>query len=206
MEGRTLAWTGTGSGAANVSILAVNRKHRWYNLGMLLTPDLRVGAAYDVSPDLLAERGIEGLLIDMDDTILASDNDALAPRYRSWFDGLLDRGLRVVILSNGERRRTLALGESLGVTALPLVGKPFRFAFRRGLKHLGTAPGATAMIGDQLFTDILGANLAGVFSILVDPLTAGGLPHTRWARRLEQRILARHRQAERGSRGRSLYR
>ena len=189
-----------------MTILAVNPNDRCYTLGMLFTPDLRVNAAYEVGPDLLAERGIEGLLIDMDDTVLPSRADTVAPRYRSWIEHLLTRGLRLVIFSNGERGRTLALGKSLGVTALPLVGKPFRFAFRRGLAHLGTPATATAMIGDQLFTDILGANLAGVTSILVEPLSSGGLPHTRWARRLEGRILAHHQQSERGPHGRSIYR
>lgn len=188
-----------------MTILAVTTRNRCYTLEVL-TPDLRVGAAHEVGVELLAECGIEGVLIDMDDTLLPSNADTVAPRYRSWIEGLLACGLKMLIFSNGERKRTLRVGESLGVAAIPLVGKPFRFAFRRGLDRLGTEPAATAMIGDQLFTDILGANLAGITSILVEPLSPGGLPHTRWARRLEGRILARHPQTERGSRGRSIHR
>jgi predicted HAD superfamily phosphohydrolase YqeG len=69
----------------------------------------------------LTAHGIEGLLIDMDDTLLPSKADEIQPRYRRWFDDLRARGLKVVIFSNGERRRTLSLGQSLGVVALPLV-------------------------------------------------------------------------------------
>jgi HAD superfamily phosphatase (TIGR01668 family) len=163
-------------------------------------------AVADVPIDQLVDRGIAGVLIDMDDTLLPSHADALDPRSQRWFDRLRDRGIGAVILSNGEVRRTRAIGAQLGVVALPLAGKPFRIAFRRGLEHLGTEPAATAMIGDQLFTDVLGANLAGITSILVRPLSAGGLPHTRWARKLERRILARHEQEERGSRGRTIHR
>jgi hypothetical protein len=77
------------------------------------------------------------------------------------------------------------------VEGLALVGKPFSFAFARGLRRLKMSPSETAMVGDQLFTDVLGANLAGILSILVRPLTAGLLPHTRLTRRLEDLILKR---------------
>ncbi len=174
---------------------------------MLLRPDLMVSAAHEVDPDMLSLQGIEGVLVDLDDTLLPSNSDRLAQPYRNWLDRLEANGIGVVILSNGERRRVTALSDALGVPALPLVGKPFRFAFRRGLQLLGTQPQATAMIGDQLFTDILGANLSGVHSILVSPLTPGKLPHTRVARHIERWVLrAQKQRPEGGARGRTFHR
>jgi uncharacterized protein len=156
----------------------------------MVRPDLRVNSVCDVTPALLAELGVRGVLVDLDDTLVASNADAPTAEVESWLREVLRSGLRVAILSNGERSRVRHLAERLGVPAFALVGKPFSFAFRRGLAALGTPPAATAMVGDQLFTDMLGANLAGLTSILVQPLTPGKLLHTRAARRLERLILA----------------
>lgn len=143
-----------------------------------------------MTPALLERLGVRGVLVDLDDTLIASDADVLGAEAEAWLDEVRSEGIAVVILSNGERSRVRLLGERLGVPAFALVGKPFAFAFRKGLDALGTPREATAMVGDQLFTDVLGANCAGITSILVRPLTPGKLPHTRVARRLERLILS----------------
>jgi HAD superfamily phosphatase (TIGR01668 family) len=99
-------------------------------------------------------------------------------------------GIAVALLSNGTRVRVAALGVDLGVPAFALSGKPFGFAFRRGLRALGSDARHTAMVGDQLFTDVLGANCAGLISILVTPLSPGRHAHTRAARRIERWVLS----------------
>lgn len=164
---------------------------------MLLRPDLVVDAAHHVTPELLGRHGIRGLMVDLDDTLIPSAAHELEGHHRSWFAALRDAGIPTLILSNGERQRVLRVAAELGVEGLPLVGKPFVFAFRRGLARLGTPAAETAMVGDQLFTDVLGANLAGLTSILVTPLS-GGRAHTRVVRRFERMILGG------GDRGRSI--
>jgi uncharacterized protein len=156
----------------------------------VVRPDILVDSVLDVTPTLLHERGVRGVLLDLDDTLVASNADVPTAEAESWLRDLMAAGFRIVILSNGERGRVALLAERLGVPAFALVGKPFWFAFRRGLAELGTPRAATAMVGDQLFTDMLGANLAGLTSILVRPLTPGKLLHTRAARRLERMILS----------------
>jgi len=59
------------------------------------------------------------------------------------------------------------------------------------MQILGTHPGSTAMVGDQLFTDILGARRLGIHAILVSPLSDSELPHTRLKRRIERFLLGR---------------
>lgn len=155
-----------------------------------------VDSLHQVSAEILRELGVRGVLVDLDDTLLASGADAVDPANASWLASLTPAGFPVVILSNGEPARVAALAERFGCRALPLSGKPFAPAFRRALRMLGTRPAETAMIGDQLFTDVLGANLAGLTSILVRPLSPGKLPHTRMLRHLERMIL---RGGDRGS-------
>lgn len=128
-------------------------------------------------------------MVDLDDTLIASNSSEIGNDTRRWLAELRDNGLPVLLLSNGERGRVERCCDDLGIEGFHLAGKPFWWAFRRGLARLGRSPEETAMIGDQLFTDVLGANLTGMLSVLVRPLTPGKHIHTRAVRHLERRIL-----------------
>ncbi len=156
---------------------------------MLLRPNFIVDKVSEVTPGFLRERGIRAVMVDLDDTLVAGGATTLDPTFTSWLHALKAARLPVLILSNGSRARVAQWSQNLGVLGLSLVGKPFTFAFRRGLRRLGSQASETAMIGDQLFTDVLGANLIGMTSILVTPLSPGKLLHTRLLRHLETRIL-----------------
>lgn len=160
---------------------------------MLLRPDAIVASVADVTPEFLRALEVRAVMVDLDDTLIASGSELLEPLFRAWLEQLVEAGFPVVILSNGARARVERWSQDLGVRGLALVGKPFYRAFRRGLKLLGSDPHDTAMVGDQLFTDVLGANLVGLKSVLVSPLSKGKLPHTRALRRLEKRLLRRFR-------------
>jgi len=164
----------------------------------MLAPDLHVASVTDVTVAWLRQRGVTGVLVDADDTLVPGDDRGLDPAARDWVDDLRAAGILVAILSNGTSARVADLGALLGVPAIALAGKPFGFAFRRALRTLGTSAGTTAMVGDQLFTDVLGARCAGLIAVLVSPLTPGRHAHTRVARRLERMVLAG------GERGRPL--
>ncbi|MEX2534658.1 MAG: YqeG family HAD IIIA-type phosphatase [Trueperaceae bacterium] len=155
----------------------------------MLMPDVVVPAAQDVTPELLNLYGVKAVMVDLDDTILASSETQLGESVRHWLASLHDAGMPVAMLSNGARDRVERSCQELGIDGHHLAGKPFWWAFQRGLKRLGYKAGETAMIGDQIFTDVLGANLAGMVSVLVRPLSPGRLPHTRAARYLERWIL-----------------
>jgi len=155
----------------------------------MLRPDLHVASVTDVAVDWLRARGVRGLLIDADDTLVVRDAGPLGTEVRAWLAAVQAAGIGVALLSNGTPKRIAELAADLGVPAFALAGKPFGFAFRRGLRALGTEPAHTAMVGDQLFTDVLGANCAGLISILVTPLSPGRHAHTRAARRLERWVL-----------------
>ena len=158
------------------------------NIG--LQPDIRAQCVSDVTPEFLRARGIESVLVDFDDTLVSSWDEAPGQGVLEWLASLKDAGIGVAILSNGTRERVSAFAEAAGVAAIAMAGKPFSHSFWRGMALLGNPPVAsTAMIGDQLFTDVFGAKRAGLLTILVDPLSKGKLPHTRLARLLERMIL-----------------
>lgn len=166
---------------------------------MLLRPDAVVRSVTEVTPELLRALGVRAVMVDLDDTLVPAGSELLEPLFRAWLGGLVAAGFPVVILSNGERKRVERWSRDLGVRGLAMVGKPFHHGFRRGLALLGTPAHETAMVGDQLFTDVLGANLVGLRSVLVSPLSPGKLLHTRALRRLERRLLRRFRDLKAGA-------
>ena len=70
-----------------------------------------------------------------------------------------------------------------------MAGKPWPRAFAKAMLSMGLQPKQVAVVGDQIFTDILGGNLMGAYTVWVPPLSLNGLPHTKFVRSLERRIL-----------------
>lgn len=155
---------------------------RWY------LPSWYADSVTDICAHELIEHGVRAVMVDLDDTLLSVHDAELSTEVVRWVDGLHTAGLKVLILSNGTPERVQAAKAHLGVDGFALVGKPWRPAYQRGLSKLGSTAGTTVMIGDQLFTDILGANLMNINSILVRPRSKG-LWHTRLLRQIEKLVL-----------------
>lgn len=155
----------------------------------LLVPGSCSPFLYDVDLGELARRGIRGLILDLDNTLAEYANADVPPRTREWVQEAKARGFRICITSNARPARVKAFAESLGVPGIAYAVKPVRRAFRRALKILGTSPAETAVVGDQLFTDVLGGNRMGMYTVLVNPLSTKELGTTRLMRRLERRVL-----------------
>jgi HAD superfamily phosphatase (TIGR01668 family) len=106
--------------------------------------------------------------------------------------GRKEEGFKLCLTSNSYHPlKVKYFGETLGVPAVYLGFKPFPFVFRRSLKTLNAEPENTAMIGDQLFMDILGANLLNIYTIYVKYLTPEGFFLRRWMRLAEDWVLKR---------------
>lgn len=171
-----------------------------YDRVVIFRPDLRVDRVEQLSLAYLAEHGVRGLLLDLDETLLPAAATEPTPQVVAWARSLTDAGIRLAIVSNGRPERVRLTAAKLGVPGRWLTGKPWPGAYRAGLRQLGVPAGEAAMVGDQLFTDVAGARAAGLRTILVPPLSNAGLPHTRLLRRLEQVVLRG------GDRGRPVHR
>lgn len=156
---------------------------------MPFRPDIRLDRVEQLTADVLAQHDLAGLLLDLDETIVPAGSLRPSRAVRTWMHGLRESGVPVVVLSNGTPRRVQVVSRVLGVRGLALIGKPWPHAFRRGLAALDVPAGRVGMVGDQLFTDILGARRAGLRTVLVRPLSRGGLPHTRALRGVEAWLL-----------------
>jgi len=151
-----------------------------------LRPDMMAGAIWEIDLERLRERGIEGLIVDLDNTIVDWNRRSIRDEVRGWLERARRMGLRVCIASNARSKaRVSGIADEVGALWLAPVGKPSRRGLRRAMHLLGTAPSTTALIGDQLFTDVMGGNRLGLLTILVRPLSGRDFPATRIVRILE---------------------
>ena len=138
-----------------------------------LRPDRLFSDYSGITPELLHEKGIKLLLSDLDFTLAPKSTPRPDAAVRQWIDGLRSAGIRVMILSNNRRpQRVEMFCRDLGITYVGHAKKPQPVGFRRAMAQAGTDPAHTAMLGDKLLTDVLGANLSGVTALMVEP--AGG--------------------------------
>ncbi|GBF34208.1 hydrolase [Desulfocucumis palustris] len=158
----------------------------------LLYPNLYVGSVHHIDIDSLAVMGIRGLLFDLDNTVVPRDVDDFSAEIKDWFGRLEARGFKMCFVSNNGPRRLQNLTGALGLPFVCRAVKPRKKPFLKAMETIGTSQKETAVIGDQIFTDILGGNRLGLFTILVTPMPGKEY----WAtelinRRLERFIIKR---------------
>lgn len=156
----------------------------------IFSPDHYYRRVTDVDLAALRAEGIDTLLVDIDNTILPRDTKEMAAEMTAWAKKLLGEGFRVCLVSNNWHAHVKRIADALGFCMVSKALKPLPLGFRRGMRLVGSKPSTTAVIGDQMFTDILGGNVLGLTTVLVEPLSASDLPHTLLLRRLERRVLA----------------
>jgi HAD superfamily phosphatase (TIGR01668 family) len=154
-----------------------------------LTPNMFVPSIYAIPLDRLRRRGIRGLIVDLDNTVVPWDEREPSPALQAWVDDVKRAGFGLCLLSNNLTVRVEHFAAALGVPGIPHAGKPRRRAFRRAMAVLGTSERETAVIGDQVFTDVLGGNRLHLYTILVAPVAARELWTTRLVRRVERLLV-----------------
>jgi len=154
-----------------------------------LKPKLYVDSVYRIDFEKLKGRGISGIIIDLDNTITEWDNPSLSSQAFDWFAKMKLAGLKACIVSNNNHNRVAKAVEKLDIPFLAKAHKPRRGAFRKAMEIMKTRPEQTAVIGDQIFTDILGGNRLNLFTILVVPITSKEFIGTRLVRIIERRVL-----------------
>lgn len=154
-----------------------------------LVPDEHLDSIFEIDIAKLEARGIRGLITDMDNTLVPWSDRSVYPRLEQWFFTLRSRGFKLFIVSNNSRDRGGLLAGELGIPAIWYAVKPRRGAFRRALEQMELDPGQVAVVGDQVFTDVLGGNRLGLYTILVTPISEKEFIWTMLMRRLERLVL-----------------
>jgi len=152
-----------------------------------LTADALANRLEAVSLEGLKKRGISGLVIDLDNTLTPWNKNKVAPSVRSWLEKAKRSGFGICIVSNAHRTsRIAAIARDLGIKHVSTAWKPRRSGFRKAMALLNTQPKTTAVIGDQLFTDVLGGKRIGAFTVWVSPISTVEFLTTRFVRKLER--------------------
>lgn len=165
-------------------------------MGFSLIADQVCDTIYDLSGPDLAAAGIRLLLADLDNTLVPYGVPLPTEQVRAWNRSLAAAGVTLFVLSNNRHiNRPRIFCESLGVPYLGHAGKPKAAGFHRALEQMGASPRQAAIVGDQIFTDILGGRRAEITTILVRPIRLAGNPgrYLRYAVEWPFRILSKWR-------------
>lgn len=154
-----------------------------------LIPSLYVQSIFHIDLDALQAQGVKGIITDLDNTLVAWDSPNATPKLMNWLDDLRDRGFKVCIVSNNKQARVEEFARPLHLPCIFEARKPVGKAFRRAMNVLQTSPQETVVLGDQIFTDVVGGNRMGLYTILVVPIATKEWAGTKVLRTMERVVL-----------------
>ena len=134
-----------------------------------LYPGEYLDSTYSIDFDQLYKEGYRGIIFDIDNTLVPHGAPA-DERAISLFTHLKELGFHCMLLSNNKEPRVKMFNDAVRVNYIYKAGKPKPAGYRRAMEVLGTDTSNTIFVGDQIFTDVCGANLAGIRTILVKPI------------------------------------
>jgi len=144
---------------------------------------------FDVDLDKLKARGFRAIMVDLDNTLVKWNHPDPTPALLTWLAQAKEKGFQLCIVSNNQGPRVSLFAEKIGIPFISKATKPRRKGFREGMALLGVTPEQTVVIGDQIFTDVLGGNRSGAYTILVMPIDPKEFVLTRGVRLIERRVL-----------------
>ncbi|BCV18926.1 YqeG family HAD IIIA-type phosphatase [Leptogranulimonas caecicola] len=156
----------------------------------LATPWMRVHAISDIPVSALVDHNIRLVLVDRDNTCVPGDASSAPASVAAWIDRVKAASIAVCFVSNNfHSAQVEASAQELGISRVDHAMKPAPFALWHACKRMGVPRSQTVLIGDQVFTDLMAARLAGIPSILVDPQSTKELWYTRIFRQMEKLAL-----------------
>ena len=159
---------------------------------MLLTPEYIFRAIEAITPEFLRQHGITALVLDVDNTLTGDGSQQLDATVQQWLDTMRAAGVRLTIVSNNTAARVRPFADRVGLAWVPLACKPLPVGLAVARRRLGVRKNQMAVVGDQIFTDALGANLYGIPVLLVQPMRQDTKATIRLKRALEKPVLARY--------------
>lgn len=161
-----------------------------------ISPDRYCQSVLEIDARELADSRVRGVLLDLDNTLLPRGAASVSPEVRRWVESLRECGIKVAIISNTDNERCARVADDLGVVLERNAFKPFVRGYLNVCAKLGLACSDCIMVGDQSYTDILGAHRAGMRAILVAPLNDADPVHTRLLRYIDRLAISMARRTE----------
>ncbi|MDN6626435.1 MAG: YqeG family HAD IIIA-type phosphatase [Pisciglobus halotolerans] len=152
-------------------------------------PTWMVEAIYQIQPEQLKKLGFKAVLADLDNTLIAWNNPDGTEELIQWIKWMKQADIPVIILSNNSDKRIKRVADSLNLRYIPRALKPTTLGFKEAIKKLKLDKNEIVMVGDQVITDVFGANRAGIKSVLVRPIIDSDAWNTKINRYFELRIM-----------------
>lgn len=133
-------------------------------------PDMAYNDVYLITPEVLSEMGIKGVVFDIDNTIAPYEVVRPTDKMKGYFERLSDAGIKMAFVSNNKGNRVMTFNESLGLFYVCKAGKPSPKGVRRCIEHFGLNNDEVIAVGDQIFTDCIAAHRAGIKFAMVKPI------------------------------------
>ena len=135
-----------------------------------LKPDMNIANIYELTGELLNAINIKVLIADLDNTMAKYENEVPDDKVHAWAEDLAGNGVSLAIVSNNKRERVEKFARELGINYYWRSRKPSRRTIHKAMVALGGTRETTALVGDKIITDILGAKRSGILAIKVPPL------------------------------------
>ena len=160
---------------------------------MQYVPDLKINKIYEIDKELLKKLEVKALILDIDNTLTTHGNPVPADGIVNWVAQMKADKVPMVIVSNNSHNRVRPFAGKLGIPFIANGKKPLKGGLRRAVKQFNLQPQQICVVGDQLFTDILGGNRLGMKTILVTPFEEETGRFFKIKRKLEQRLMRKYR-------------
>jgi hypothetical protein len=156
---------------------------------MNIYPKLYLDKVTDITIEMLNKNNIKGLILDVDNTLIDIDRKMIEGLVE-WKNNLEKDNIKFIILSNSNKKDKVGtVAENLNISYLNFAKKPLKSGFKKAALELNLENENIGVVGDQIFTDVIGANRCNMFSILVKPISEKDLLITKWKRPIENKII-----------------
>lgn len=156
----------------------------------LFKPCFMTDKMIDLDIEFFRSLGCKAILLDVDNTMTTHDNPTPAEGVVEWIESMKDNGLKLIIVSNNSAERVAPFAEKIGLDFVAKGAKPLAKGFREACSRIGVKPREAVAIGDQIYTDIIGGNLLGAYTILTVPYELEDKAFFKVKRFLEKPVIA----------------
>ena len=159
---------------------------------MILYPKLYLNNVKEITINILNKYHLKGLALDVDNTLIDYDKNLLEGAEK-WAGNLKSEGIKLCILSNSNHKNKVEnVAKKLNIPYIYFAKKPLKKGFKKAKEMLNLEANQIGVVGDQILTDVIGANKSNMFSILVKPINEKDIFITKIKRPIEQIIINKY--------------
>ncbi|MCL2637078.1 MAG: YqeG family HAD IIIA-type phosphatase [Oscillospiraceae bacterium] len=160
-------------------------------MNILFKPTIWLKNVLSINADFLEKHGLKGLILDLDNTLSMHGSPAAEAGIEQWLSDMRKLDVKMSIVSNNTKKRVTPLAKELGLDFIAFGCKPLPFGIKKAAKNLGLPKNQLAVVGDQIFTDVMGGNISGITTILVEPFHMEDKLGFRFKRKIESAVFKR---------------